>query len=289
MRVGELEASQVKERIFRLLDGYAMFTIPLLFTGVFRARRNPNDRAFTNASELWYPPRKVVRRGRFNEDGAPVFYACNQAHGAMYEIHPAPGDLVTVLIARTKSDKAETIQAAQIGLERCLAPGIEPFQRGHLPRSRPRFQRILEHHGVSKKWLAIDEYLSEMATARFPPEEQRDRYKITNAIGSLLLSAPGVDGLNYPSVATALKCVNICLPPDVADRLLVPSEAWMVRILHATDRLPGEAEPRGEWVYRVKFERRSEAIEADGTIKWSNAPIRADDLPVLVWSPIVNV
>jgi hypothetical protein len=97
-------------------------------------------------------------------------------------------------------------------------------------RTNRRFQGMLEDFGISRKWLAVDDYLSEMATTVFAPHEEQDKYKITNSIGRLLLQIPSVHGLNFPSVATGLVSLNLCLRPEIADRFFHPAEAWMIKI-----------------------------------------------------------
>jgi hypothetical protein len=128
---------------------------------------------------------------------------------------------------------------------------------------------MLRHFRISSKWLLVDEFLSEMATSLFPHEQEQDKYKITNSIGRLLLKIPNVDALNYPSVATRLMSLNLCLRPEVADRHFEPSEAWMIRFEEKAERLPGLEAQEGPF-YRATFLRRSEAINADGRIQWSS-------------------
>ena len=126
---------------------------------------------------------------------------------------------------------------------------------------------MLDQHGISAKWLAVDEFLSEMATTLFPPNEEQDKYKITNAISRLLLRIPGVHALNYPSVATRLKNINLCMEPKIADQFM-PAEAWMIRIEEAAAHSPGLDDNHGPF-YRTTFVRKSELIYGDGRIRWS--------------------
>jgi hypothetical protein len=134
-------------------------------------------------------------------------------------------------------------------------------------RNNPNFQDMLRRHGINNKWLLINEFLSEIATTPFSPEQEQSKYIITNAIADLLFKIPGVRALNYPSVATRLHCLNICLKPNVADQHFIPSHAWMIRIEEPTDRLPGVERP-GIY-YRTSFIRRTETIAEDGKLRWS--------------------
>ena len=80
-----------------------------------------------------------------------------------------------------------------------------------------------------KKRLLIDDYLSEIFAAVVPDGEEH-KYKPTIALANLLFSAPNLDAVNYPSVATANHGINVCTLPDKADQLFSPLEAWMIRV-----------------------------------------------------------
>lgn len=267
--VHALSSAEVTRRIALIMDGYHTVVIKAQMNGLYRARKNIGDTPWGSTTDLWYPPPSVVQnRGRFNEPGTSMFYACNRSTGAVYEIHPQVGDMITLLIARSKGGFAE-LDCAHIGLERSLAPEVGCVPRDRMLRTNPRFQAMLRHYGISNKWLAVDNFLSEMSTTLFPPEEEQDKYKITNSIGRLLLKIPNVHGLNYPSVATGLVSLNLCLRPEIADQYFEAQEAWMIKIEERAEELPGLTEERGPF-FRTTFVRRSEAIEADGRIRWSD-------------------
>ncbi len=290
MDVAHLNKAQVFERIRLLMDGYATFLLPVRLNGVFRARKNPTCSPFENTRDLWYPPAPAVtRRGRFNDIGESVFYACNNAHAAFFELHPAVGDFITVLIARTREQLAELV-CAHVGLERGLAPELQDMHGSGLPRSNPRFQAVLQKHGISTRWLLVDDFLSEMATGQFTPDLEEAKYKITNAISKLLFAAPGVEAFNYPSVATNMNCINLCMKPEVADSYFFPAECWMVRIDEERDNLPGHEPREGQVFYKTTFLRKSLAIGEDGTIEWSDvlADVQPEDLGHLVWQPRID-
>jgi hypothetical protein len=287
MDVRTLSAQQVAERMRIIMDDYRTMIIPVQLNGVFRARRNPDGDPFRSASELWYPPAKLIqRRGRFNSSGEPVFYASNRASGAVFEVRPAVGDMITLLIAATKEPFVE-LKCAHIGLDRSLAPELAEVQKNGIPRANQRFQAMLKHHGISKRWHQVDDFLAEMATMLFSPDEEEDKYKITNGISDVMFKIAGIDALNYPSVATQLECVNLCLKPAVADRLFKPSEAWMIRIEERADHPPGLKEKPTDVFYRTTFVRRSEEINENGNIHWSDVlkDVTPEDIAHLAYRP----
>jgi hypothetical protein len=140
-------------------------------------------------------------------------------------------------------------------------PEVQHFTERDLFRRNPDFRKALGPANY-KKWLLIDDYLSE-AFGTAVPEGEEYRYKPTIALANLLFSAPGMDAINYPSVASGDHGINVCILPDKADQLFVPKEAWMVRIGKRV------AHPQtGEPLWRFDFLQRSKDIGPDGIITW---------------------
>jgi hypothetical protein len=84
MDVLSLTSEQVDRRIGRIMDGYRTVVIKAQMNGFYRARKNRGEHFWESISDLWYPPPTAVRtRGRFNEPGSSVFYACNRSTGAV--------------------------------------------------------------------------------------------------------------------------------------------------------------------------------------------------------------
>jgi RES domain len=216
-------------RIGHVIDQYQFQLRTLQLTGIYRARSNKPGEVFTSASQLWYPPADAIPRpSRLNGITQVRFYASSMPNTATLELRPQADGVFTILVARTRSGKMETLQVAFIGLERSLAPEVQHFTERDLFRSNPDFRKALGPANY-KKWLLIDDYLSE-AFGTAVPEGEEYRYKPTIALANLLFSAPGMDAINYPSVASGDHGINVCILPDKADQLFVPKEAWMVRI-----------------------------------------------------------
>jgi hypothetical protein len=162
---------------------------------------------------------------------------------AIQELRPQPGNIFTVLMAMTR--QVETLNVAFIGLERSKAPEVQHFTEKDMFRNAPHFRIQL---GVANynKWLLIDDYLSEIFGVPVPEGEEY-KYKPTIALANLLFTAPNLDAVSYPSVATDDHGINVCMLPDKADRLFVPLEAWIIRVeesaLHPTtsEQPPGSS------------------------------------------------
>jgi hypothetical protein len=241
---------------------------PIELNGAFRARKNVGSKLFNHVSELWYPPiASITSRGRFNQAHEPLLYVCNTAPGSLFEIHPSVGDLITISILKSKAPFAR-LDCAHIGLDRSQSPAFGPKQKKDIPRSHPSFQAALRNDKLTKKWLAVDTFLSEIATTVYESADEQDRYKITNAVAEVLLTIPGIHGLTYPSVATQLKNMNIAIKPDIADKELEVREVWLIGVDSRAEKLPGRTET-GPF-YQTRFLRKSVAIESSGEIHWSD-------------------
>lgn len=248
--------------IKHVIDQYPFQLRPLHLTGVYRARANKPGEMFSSASELWYPPERIVRRpSRLNGIGQVRFYASSMPNTAVLELRPKSEDVFTILLARTRSGHVERLNVAFIGLERSLAPEVQHFTDRDLFRRASHFREAIGPENY-EKWLLIDDYLSEVFGTPVPDGEEH-RYKPTIALANLLFTAPTLDAVNYPSVASDQYGINLCMLPDKADQLLSPKEAWMVkmgeRAIHPKTR---------ELLWRIEFIRRSKKIEPDGTITW---------------------
>jgi hypothetical protein len=180
---------------------------------------------------------------------------------ALLELRPKPGNIFTVLITRTRSGAVATLNTSFVGLERSLAPEVQHLGDDDTFRRASHFRRHLGAINY-KKWLLIDDYLSEIFGG--PVAEGEDyKYKPTIALADILFTAPKLDAVTYPSVATSDHGINICMAPEKADEFFVPFEAWMVRV----DERALHPET-GQVLHRVHFLNRSQEIGADGAIIW---------------------
>jgi hypothetical protein len=269
-RVASLRRADLKKlsnegaayRVARIINQYPFQIRPLQLTGLYRARPNRPGEVFASASQLWYPPAdKVLGPSRLNRPGQVRFYGSNMPNTAILELRPQPGNVFTVLLVTTRSRNLETLNVAFIGLERSLAPEVQHFDDSDMFRSALHFRAQLGPANY-KKWLLIDDYLSEIFGTRVPDGEEF-RYKPTIALADLLFAAPGVDAVNYPSVATDDHGINVCMLPDKADRFFAPLEAWMIRVEETAVHPKTE-----EKLQRIHFFNRSHEIGPEGTIVW---------------------
>ena len=106
---------------------------------------------------------------------------------AAIELRVKPGDMVTVLVA-TRNRTFEELGTAFIGLERSKAPEAAALGPDDNFRTSPHFREQLGE-GNYKKWLLIDDYISEIFGGAVPDGEGHI-YKPTIALADLLWNAP---------------------------------------------------------------------------------------------------
>lgn len=266
MRLAALTEQQVDARIARLMDGYATKPVTFGLNGFFRARVHPSGvEQFKDFSELWYPPvEAVTRAGRFNRAGEVRLYASNRIQGAIFEVQPKPGDMVTLVMIASKKP-LEELRCVHIGLQRCRE--AEEVTRGINLYSDASFLAELRAAGVHHKWLRLDRYLSDLATANVHADEAEHHYKATNAVGSLLSRIRDSQALVYPGIATSLKSFNLCLPTETADTLFFPFEAWSFRITARVDELPGAPVSESGYI-GVEPVARTAEVGPSGGLTW---------------------
>lgn len=265
MDLTRLSDEQVFQRLARLADGYTKRQDQLQTNMLFRARRNESRQPFQHASELWHPPSSVVGRGRFNSAGEPVFYTSNRFHAAIFEMRPCVGDLFTVLAVHRR-DFNHPITCISVGMSRCKAPEARVGGR-HLHWDSPFPPDVAPERGVKARWSAIDNYLGDICLAPCPPNEEDQIYKPTNAISRLFADIPGIDALQYPSVAVDLNAVNLRLTTQKADELFQPGEAWMVEVVDYQDEVPG-LPPLASGYFQMHLLARTSMIDDSWMLNW---------------------
>ena len=258
-----LDERQIKQRFGRLMDGYMTKKATLFTNRLFRARMVSDGSEFKNVSELWCPPSKLVRQGRFNLDWQSVLYASSTFNAALWEMRPKEGETIAVAICGT-TPKICPFQCAHVGLYHYQ--GRRPTV-GKVPdiRSDSRFIANLEHEKIDRKWRRIDEFLAELAIA--DDHSKPGLYSATSQLGETLLGIPGVEGLAYPSVAAGLSAFNLRLDPAVANRKIFIAEVWELLITNHFSGINDRPKSKPGFVM-TRALRRSRVIKPDGGIEW---------------------
>ncbi|HRO60011.1 MAG TPA: hypothetical protein PK177_12750 [Burkholderiaceae bacterium] len=112
----------------------------------------------------------------------------------------------------------------------------------------------------------MDDFLADVLTMNVPAGQER-RYVASNLLAELALSMRdehgGMDGILYPSVATALNGFNLCLTAQFADAHLKPVTC------HLFEVSPGKDSGKS---FVARLIGSSSKISADGEISWISAP-----------------
>ena len=251
------------------MDGYFTKTVTLSTNTLYRARKLDVPSAITNSSELWYPPSKFVKQGRFNRGSEPVFYATSVAGASLWEVRPSIGDRVMLAVCGT-IEPLDHFKLAHIGLARYDG---SPLTIGGVPdlQSDDVFLKNLEDLGILNKWLRIDRYLADLSLT--DEAERSGLYNATCEIGEKLTDIPGTHGLLYPSIATGMAALNLRLDAEAADRSLFVSEVWEFEMLQHFAELPGRSHSKPGFALMSPI-RRTSSISPDGELTWAQ---RTDD------------
>lgn len=242
----------------RLLDAYPFSLSEMHIHGLFRVRKNPKPEvSLPHARDLWYPPAHAVGElGRMNDIGQVRLYCSSAPHTAMFEARAEPGDTVTLVWAKARQKYAK-MNIAFLGVTKSLDPYVRQTRNEAELEAAKR-----DELGPSNfaKFVEIDALLSDLMTEVVTDPR---RYKPTVALGKMLLEGAGVEAVQFPSVSTSLKGVNMVMTPATADKLFVADEAWEFRCLGMYDQPSWEKPLMG-----MIPVRRSGMITPDGQIFW---------------------
>ena len=265
LELNTLTGDQIWQRLGRIMDGYFTKTVTLSTNTLYRARKLDAGIEVTNASELWYPPSKFVKQGRFNRSYEPVFYATSVAGAALWEVRPSIGDRVMLAVCGT-IEPVDHFKLAHIGLGKYDG---SPLTFGGVPdlQSDDVFLENLESLGILNKWLRIDRYLADLSLT--DEAERPGLYNATCEIGEKLTGIPDTLGLLYPSIATGMAALNVRLDAEAADSSLFVSEVWEFEILKRFAELPGRPHSKPGFALMSPI-RRTSSISPDGELNWAH-------------------
>lgn len=210
---------------------------------LFRARAMPRP---TSRQELWCPSFGATKLGRVNREKDVVFYSTTTRDGAIFEIQPQKGDTVGLGIWETTTD----IRVSHLG----YLPAL--FGEAGSRRPVPPWARHPTVPDTDPANLELAKLIESEFTQQVPLGQEH-RYKISVAVGEVLLDAPDIDALAYPALRMRWNADNLALKPQVAERVLQFAGAEYLRIEEVLN--PG---------YRVALLASSDRLSDDGRIQW---------------------
>ncbi len=240
---------------------------------VFRVR--PEDGTiFNHQKELGAPPANVVTaNGRLNEVGQSRFYAADNPVTAMLEARSKPGEIVTLTMFGFRNYSSASRRLAQVaGMARYLSPDVA-LEIGEVSHKYDFIRSTVDDFD---RFLAVDEWIANAITRTVPQENFRGYYP-TIALGNMVLKTfglpnalgrpgPRADALLYPSVATRLRAMNICMEPTTAVATYAPKRAWTLQFEGIDfNSTPPTAE--------VKLLSQTKLLGHTGAIEWTAADL----------------
>lgn len=250
MDLRSVEIDYLKDHISCLFKGYICST-PILQKGLELYRGIKWNEKPANVSQVNHPPAdKVVRFGRANRIGNPVFYASASRNVVFFEQRIKVGDTITVSRWRTK--KKMTVN--NIG----YTP--EVFQTLGSNRQCPIWGKDkIDPQVNSETNVLIRQFFADEFT-RIIEDESKNHYlyKLPIAIGEKFWHGELFQGVIYPSLAMKANSDNIAVKAECVDEYLELEEIEHIRIDKKNNELN----------YDITILDTSGTFDKDGSIIW---------------------
>ncbi len=257
IEVGEI-CSQIKnsknedfiKQCFRTL----LSQVPINFhdvtaTQLWRARKtninNPNG--FSNITDIIYPPKQHVKKGRLNKEKMPVLYASVSNHGCLAEIGAEPGDRVHVSAFTLNPGQklhcgliGEIVKAHKWDNEKfyCVQDLLKPY---------------LEEQRTAL--FIIDSFLAEILSDN---EAKQNGYMHTTILADVIREGKRkLDAIVYPGVES-FGAKNYAIDSDAMLKFNIP-DMYLIEIIRK--------HPYGFYEWRTLRKRES---YSSGIIKWKD-------------------
>ncbi len=212
----------------------------------------------SNVSRLWYPPSQYVTSlGRMNEVNESMFYAsygANAQLGSLDEVGASVGDTVTQIFFQV-SERYDLVDLLTLG------HADEFFSKNSIYDVEYQVHDLAlrKKNEIIKNWVN-KEFIKNISKG------SEHRYKKTIAIAKSYFNGFDCNGIFFPSVASTAKCINLVLPPRVADKHLIPIKARVIEVIGKSDK-----------GFALRYIKDSLSIDADGTINWKSHTLYNQD------------
>ncbi len=250
MDLRSVEIDYLKDHISCVLKGY-ICSSPILHKGLELYRGIKWNEKPVNVSQVSLPPAdKVVRFGRVNRIGKPVFYASASRNVVFFEQRVKVGDTITVSRWRTK----KKMIVNNIG----YTP--EVFQTLGSNRQCPIWGKDkIDPRMNSETNVLIRQFFADEFT-RIIEDESKNHYlyKLSIAIGEKFWHGDLFQGIIYPSLAMKANSDNITVKSECVDEYLELEEIEHIRIDKKNNELN----------YDITILDTSGTFDKDGAIIW---------------------
>lgn len=263
MNFGKLDLEKARDLLIPVLRDYEYRRFDVGPDALFRIRANEGASTFNHISELIEPkPEYAKKRQRFNEAGDPRFYCSLTPNTPIFEMRPADGASMTILIMGRRNESVH-LNLATLGLH--LSPSTLNDGFSHLPlRSNPTFTGPMEKRGIARRWKIQDDYLGRLTTA-INADESPEAYLLSSACASFFEAHHECEGLMYPSVASDKNGFNFSIKPEAIHAKYFPAEVWQIRISTKSAWFHEFTERKA---LNLVVEKVCRQVDPDGSIKW---------------------
>lgn len=192
-----------------------------------RMRINDGEKDFSLLNDLWYPPKKLIKKiGRCNDVEEQILYLAGGGHTALNEINPPIGSTVTCIECET----IEKIELVDIGAIKYLNRELYFQQYSEIHKN------IIQNQYQDNELYELDTMLKEFIIEEFTRKVELDSehlYKKSIAISKFFFKATGVYGIMYPSVKSELKELNYAIPALYAKEYFKPTRIDVLKMVYS--------------------------------------------------------
>lgn len=189
----------------------------------WRARLIENE-VYSNIANLDYPPPEKARQGRLNDRGVPCFYISTRIETALAEVGAVEGQLVQ--LAGFKVPNESLVRLAVIG----EYFNVQKNGYMHFAGSDPDLTIAKALNAMGRKDALKKIYIDKFfANVLADPDASDNGYMFSRALGQLIYSRSGADGIAFPSVKDR-GGFNIAVKAEPSDKCFENVSCLVVRM-----------------------------------------------------------
>lgn len=203
---------------------YKILSIGLTRGSIFYRARLIESEFYKNLSEIDYPPPKYAKQGRLNDAGIPCFYVATSIETALLEVGATKDQLVQ--LAGFRINKESQLRIALIGeYANVQKNGYIRFAGKDPGMTITKILNAMPRQ-AALKLIYIDKFFASILA---DPNASNNGYMFSRALGKLIYSKIGAEGIVFPSVKD-LGGFNIAVQAKPSDKCFLNVCCFVVRM-----------------------------------------------------------
>lgn len=178
-----------------LFAEYEILSLELERGHIYWRARLIDEHHYSNVNDLDYPPSKIARQGRLNDQNDPFFYISVNQETAIAEVEPNNGQKIQ--LAGFKVLKESPVRVAVFGeYSNVQKNGYMHFAGLDPGNTISKMINELPHHEGLKR-IYIDRFFAHILR---DPDAKSNNYRFSRALTQAILTKVDADGIAFPSV-----------------------------------------------------------------------------------------